>query len=257
MKLNARIQQVGIDRLIRLQWLEKTAQLVLAGAGPDAIKSTLEEMLTASFPLSLKERRSSVGKTITVLLRTWVRVPQELRALRDSGINLLREMSEPQHLVLHWGMIMACYPFWGAVASQTGRLLQLQGDITAAQVQRRLSERYGERTTVSRRVRYVLRAFIDWHVLKEVGKKGLYSHGTVVNLNDIDLVAWLVEASLWARSSSSGSPGDIFSSTSIFPFNITPMSAETLVAASPRLRLLRHGLDDELIMLYKDKQSSR
>ena len=253
MKINGRMQQVGIDRLICLQWLEKTARLVLAGVDSSAIKHTLEEILTKRFPSSLKERRSSVGKTITVLMKTWVSVPQDLMPLRDSGIDLLRELPNDQHVALHWGMIMASYPFWAAVASQTGRLLQLQGDFTAAQVQRRLSERYGERQTVSRRVRYILRAFIDWHVLKEMSKKGVYSHGMIMPVKDIRLVTWLVEASLWAHPNGSGSLGDLLTSKSLFPFNITPVPGESLVATSPRLEYLRHGLDDELLMLRRDK----
>ena len=42
---------------------------------------------------------------------------------------------------------------------------------------------------------------------------------------------------------------DLIDSPSLFPFRIKPVHAEGLVAASSRLDLLRHGLDDDLIML--------
>ncbi|NLX44590.1 MAG: hypothetical protein GXY71_01595 [Treponema sp.] len=47
-------------------------------------------------------------------------------------------------------------------------------------------------------------------------------------------------------------PGrDLLGSPSFFPFRLKPVHAENLVAASSRLDLLRHGLDDDLVMLRK------
>ena len=73
---------------------------------------------------------------------------------------------------------MAVYPFWSGVATQVGRLLRLQGSAAAAHVQRRVREQYGERETVSRAARRVLRSYLDWGVLQETGKKGIYSAGS-------------------------------------------------------------------------------
>jgi hypothetical protein len=251
MKDNNRLQQVGIDRLIRLQWLEQTTNLVLAGGDLPSIKHTLTEMLADTFPLSQKERRGSIGKIITVLTKTWILVPKELQELRDSGIALLRELSDPQHLPLHWGMIMAVYPFWGAVASQTGRLLKLQENVTAVQVQRRLSEQYGERTTVSRRVRYVLRAFVDWGVLKETHEKGLYTQGKAISVDGVVLIAWLVYASLLSRTTGSVPLKELLSNTSLFPLHIKPASPGLLNKACPRLEFLRSGLGEDLVSLQE------
>ena len=251
MRLGCRHHRVGIDRLIRLQWLESATRLLIAGNDPQTIKTVLEEMLAANFPGSLQERRSSLGKTITVLVKTWVRVPEELQMLRDRALNFLRERPELPHLPLHWGMIMAVYPFWGAVASQTGRLLKLQADVTAAQIRRRLLESYGDRTTVSRRVRYVLRAFIDWGVIKETNEKGVYGKGASLAIHDPMLIGWLVEAALWARPNGSAALTDIINSTSIFPFYLKPLSGENLITVSPHLEILRQGLDSHLITLRK------
>jgi len=41
----------------------------------------------------------------------------------------------------------------------------------------------------------------------------------------------------------------VFDSTSLFPFRLSPISAAHLVAVSGRLDVLRHGLDQDLIML--------
>lgn len=47
--------------------------------------------------------------------------------------------------------------------------------VAAAHVQRRVHEQYGERETVSRAARRVLRSFLDWGVLQETESKGIYT----------------------------------------------------------------------------------
>ena len=248
--------QIGIDRLIRLKWLEHTANLMLDGNTEETIKSELEQLLATTFPSSSANTRGSLSKTTTILLKTWLRVPKDLHALRDTGLELLQANSKAEHLALHWGMIMAAYPFWGAVAGQTGRLLRLQGNVSAIQIQRRLREQYGERETVSRRVRYVIRGFIDWGVLHETKEKGVYIQGLTRSIDNPKLISWLIEASLHSRSNGSTAIKDLLDSTSLFPFYLTHVSAENLVTASPRLELLRYGFDDDLVMLRKPDQNS-
>jgi hypothetical protein len=45
--------------------------------------------------------------------------------------------------------------------------------------------------------------------------------------------------------------GDLIDSPSLFPFLLKPVSAESLLPAPANLEILRHGLDDELVMLRK------
>ena len=97
----------------------------------------------------------------------------------------------------------------------------------------------------------MLRSYLDWGVLQETGAKGIYSAGTTLAVEDSRLIAWLAEASLHARANGSAPLKDLIDSPSLFPFRIKPVHAESLVAASSRLDLLRHGLDDDLVMLRK------
>ncbi|HSV30681.1 MAG TPA: hypothetical protein VLH40_01485, partial [Atribacteraceae bacterium] len=187
----------------------------------------------------------------------WMTPREEIIALRDDGLNFLTTQSSPlspHHLsvAIHWGMVMAVYPFWSGVATQTGRLLKLQGSVAAAHVQRRVREQYGERETVSRAARRVLRSYLDWGVLQETGAKGIYSAGITLAVDDSRLIAWLAEASLHIRANGSAPLKDLLDSPGFFPFRIKPIHAESLVAASSRLDILRHGLDDELVMLRNE-----
>jgi hypothetical protein len=236
---------------VRLEWLERTANLVLAGNDKVAINDALLELLKDKVSVGGQAERGNREKIITILLKTWLTVPNELEALRDDGLDLLKCAPRSDHLAIHWGMVMAAYPFWSGVATQTGRLLRLQGSAAAAHVQRRVREQYGERETVSRAARRVLRSFLDWGVLQESGSKGIYAAGTILSIDDPRLVAWLTEAALHARANGSAPLRDLLDSPSFFPFRIKPIHAERIKAASSRLDILRHGLDEDLVMLGK------
>ena len=95
-------------------------------------------------------------------------------------------------------MVSAVYPFWSAVAAQVGCLLRLQGRVSAAQIQRRLREHYGERETVARAARRVLRSFVDWGVVAPTDLKGIYQAGRSLPVDDPGIIAWLLEAALQA-----------------------------------------------------------
>lgn len=243
--------QVGFSQRVRLEWLEQTSNLVLAGNDKAMVNATLQELLKDKVSVGGQAERGNREKIITILLKTWVTVPSELKALRDDGLDLLKRLRRSDHLAIHWGMVTAVYPFWSEVAIQVGRLLRLQGSAAAAHVQRRVREQYGERETVSRAARRVLRSFLDWGVLQETGSKGIYTSGTTLSVEDPRLIAWLTEAVLHARANGSAPLRDLLDSPSFFPFRIKPIQAEILTAAPSRLDMLRHGLDDDLVMLRK------
>lgn len=250
--MNNRQKQVGFSQRIRLEWLQQTANLVLAGNDKDAVNASLQELLQDKVSVGGHAVRGNKEKAITILMKIWLNVPGELETVRDDGLELLKILPRKDQIAVHWGMAMAAYPFWATVAANTGRLLRLQGTAAAAHVQRRVREQYGERETVSRAARRVIRSFVDWDVLSETFEKGIYSQGRTYFIDDPRLISWLIEASLHARSNGSAAIKDLLDSTSLFPFRLAHVSAEHLVSASPRLDLLRHGLDDDLVMLRQD-----
>ncbi len=254
--MTRRTNQIGFSQRVRLEWLEQTANLVLAGNDKAAVNDALQELLKDKVSVGGQAKGCNRNKIISILRKIWVTTPEDILPLRNDALAFLSTQSSslsPHHLSLaiHWGMVMAVYPFWSGVATQTGRLLRLQGSAAAAHVQRRVREQYGERETVSRAARRVLRSYLDWGVLQETGAKGIYSAGTTLAVEDSRLIAWLAEASLHARANGSAPLKDLIDSPSLFPFRIKPVHAESLVAASSRIDLLRHGWDDDLVMLRK------
>jgi hypothetical protein len=249
--MTKRTNQIGFSQRVRLEWLEQKANLVLAGNDRSAVTDALQDLLKDKVSIGGNAERGNREKIVTILLKAWLTVPAELEPLRLEGLELFKRVPQHDHSAIHWGMVIAVYPFWSGVALQVGRLLRLQGSAAAAQVQRRVREQYGERETVSRAARRVLRSYLDWGVLQESGTTGIYTAGTTLAIDDSRLIAWLVEASLHARANCSTPLRDLIGGPSFFPFRIKSIQAESLAAISSRLDILRHGFDDDLVMLRK------
>lgn len=254
--MTRRTDQIGFSQRVRLEWLEQTANLVLAGNDKAAVNEALQELLKDKVSVGGQAERGNREKIITILLKTWLCVPNELVVLRVEGLELLKHVPRTDHLAIHWGMVMAVYPFWAGVAVQVGRLLRLQGSAAAAHIQRRVREQYGERETVSRAARRILRSYLDWGVLTETDTDGVYRAGKSFHVDNPLVVAWLVEASLHARANGAAQLKDVLDSPSFFPFRLAKCCAENLLTSSETLEIVRHGLDDDLVMLQKPHRPS-
>ena len=246
-----RLGQVGFSQRVRLEWLDTTAYLVMAGNDRAAVNAALQAMLSDKLSVGGHGKGGSRDKTMVILRKTWLTVPKELVCLRDEGLQLLARLPRERHLVVHWGMVMAVYPFWAGIAAIVGRLLRLQGSVAAAHVQRRAREQYGERETVSRAVRRILRSFHDWGVLQETGEKGVYAAGAVIAVEEPGLIAWLTEAALHSRATDSALLKEVLGSPTLFPLRLATIPAQSLGAPSPRLDILRQGLDEDVVVLQR------
>jgi hypothetical protein len=240
--------EVGFGQRIQLDWLERTAQLYIAGLTKDEIERSLQDFLQDQLSIGSDAKRGNRALSISILLKVWVVVPHGLESLRNEGLELLKRLPPKEHLVVHWGMVMAVYPFFQVLAETVGRLLRLQGTVAASQVQRRMREQFGERSTVERAARRILRCLIDWGVLKETEEKGIYQATPTLSVNDIRLAEWLIEASLIASGSASGTLRVITQNPALFPFSTESINIRGLESHS-RLEILRQGLDEDVIML--------
>lgn len=243
-----RNNEVGFSQRIQLEWLEYTSNLVSCGYSATEISHSLQDMLLDRLSAGGTGERTNRDKAITILMKIWVNVPQHLMPFREDGLRFLRTLPSTHHLVVHWGMCMAVYPFWGRVAEATGRLLRLQGVASASQIQRRLREQFGERETVSRAARRVLRSFIDWPVLLETTQRGVYQSTRPIEVIDGELSSWLLEAALIARGRTSASTKELVHSPSLFPF-VIDQSALLVGTRSERLEFGRQGLGEEVVSL--------
>jgi hypothetical protein len=244
---------IGIKQAIRVEWMEKTVNLILAGLEANAIRQELHEFF-AGLQVTEGSERSKNTRTFLVnnLMRVWVDPERELIAFRDAAIESLRRRSS-NALPIHWAMISAAYPFWFNVARQTGRLLSLQDQVTQLQIINRMKEQYGDRQTISRYAKYVIRSFVAWGVLTDTGSKGCYAKSPKIQIDQVDRAALVYESVLLAEQVPKIAISLVQSNPALFPFAIQPMTGVRFSQLSKRVDVSRYGLDDELLVLVAEK----
>lgn len=244
--------QIGFSQRVRMEWLEQTAQLFLGGNSKKQIENALQDMLCEKLSVGGKAKRGNREKAITILMRIWVNVPKRLEPFRDDGLKFLKQLPSNRHLPMHWGMSMAVYPFFGFVAETVGRLFILQDMALASQVQRRIREQLGERETVARAARRLLRCFADWGVLKDTDKKGIYVAAPRQAVKSGKVLGWLIESALISNGSTALPLRSLSSSAVFFPFNMGMLSPAQ-IETNPRLSFFRHGLDEDMVCLESNQ----
>lgn len=246
---------IGFDRIARLKWLQKAAYYVSFGEKEDSVRSFLLEELKRDFGLECVTKRGSLDKTLSILMRIWVKVPESLKSFRNDGLKLLSELPGNLNIAVHWGMVMAVYPFWGVVAAHVGRLLRLQGTVSTFQITTRIIQEYGQRPTVRDALRRILSSMLDWGVLSRIkGEnggfiRGIYRGGIIVESDSPKLIAWLAEALIRSRGNKAITFDQFLSSPAFFPVKTKILSPTKLVNVSERLEILEHGLNQELLVL--------
>jgi len=248
--MGKRHETIGIKQAIRLEWMQKTANLVLAGLDAKAIRQELHEFLADRRGHGTEVERSEQTRAFAVnnLMHVWVLPDPELIPFRDASLAFLRG-NPSMAMAIHWGMISAVYPFWFNIARQTGRLLALQDQVTQAQIINRLKEQYGDRQTVSRYARFVIRSFVAWGAIKDSDTNGCYEKGVSLIIIDTNLVTLMIEAVLLSTPEPKIILGLLNNNPALFPFELPVINSGLLMDQGERMEVIRYGLDDELVAL--------
>lgn len=248
--MKARAGEIGFSsRQLRLRYLEYALELVSRGDAPEEARGHLDRFFGEFLADGGATKRGSRQKLTAMLLRIWVRPPEDLLGLRDAVLALGERALGTPRLVLHWGMTAAAYPFWGQVAEIVGRLFRLQETASTTQIRRRVQELVGDREIVARATRCVLRSFVDWHVLEECEGKGAYRTGKTTEVSDPEVVSWLLEACLRAKGTNKAPLKDLVASPMLFPFRLEAPNPSGLLFATERVEVIRHGFDEDLLGL--------
>lgn len=101
----------------------------------------------------------------------------------------------------------------------------------------------------SRYARFVVRSFVDWGILKETSVAGSYEKSEPKSVIDRDVFSLLVYATLLALPEGKASLSLLLNNPGLFPFYLPTMQVESLPAPGGRFKVVRYGLDDELVVL--------
>ncbi len=227
--------EIGFDRYFKRAWMDYCFNLMASGTDPKQVRELFLEFLIRDLP-----GKDARRKTFTIINRIWVAPSKELKSLRDDALK------EKPHMIVHWAMCMAAYPFFSAVAEIAGRLLSLNDVIHKRQIVKRLYEKYGDREIVERAGRHVLRTFVEWGVLSSKGR-GTYQKTDKIRIENRRMLPLIVEATIRTNSKKIVPVKEIVQNYALFPFQIDLLSYE--VINNDRIEYARHGLDKEMYVL--------
>jgi len=232
--------------------MEKTVNLWLAGFSPKEIRQELDDYLSS------RKQSGGIGvrgaqaypKAITILMRSLITPSAELIAFSENTKKMFKEpITEHERMALYWGAISAAYPFWFNVSGQIGRLLNLQDQINKKQIVQRLKEKYGDRETVGRVARYVIRSYIAWGILKDTAVKGRYKKGEIFTIDNKRVVGLLLEGVLHTIPDGKSSISNINDNSGLYMFDTPRMAGESVVQTNPRVEVIRFGMGEEVLKL--------
>lgn len=133
---------IGMNRAIKLEWLNKTAGLVKQGLDDKTIRAELQKYLSFEIDSAVNLKNSR-----TILLQTWVYTPAEHYSIRKEALALV-EKGGVDALAGHWSMLLVTYPVFADVCSLIGKLSNIQDTFTTSWLQQKLFEIWGERGTL-------------------------------------------------------------------------------------------------------------
>lgn len=163
---------LGLDRPLRLEWLDAAAGRLAAGDTPKAAREYLWDLLAGT--VAGNTPQTARGKTLTVLSRIWLTPPAEMLSLRDAGLRALADASTDERVAIHWAMVCAAYPFFVDVAGLVGKSLTLNGEVALSQLIRRLVDLWGDRSTLRAAAQRLMRSMVQWGALREGERAGMF-----------------------------------------------------------------------------------
>jgi len=246
--MSDRFFKVGIQRELHLEWFEQAARFYGSGISKKDARQEIYRYLDSAPGFATSPSLQSKTYIANALIKSWIDPAPELTSLRNVAFNLLQE-NIVNRTAVHWCLLGAAYPFWFEVAAKIGRLLNLQEQVTQAQVVLRLKENYGDRQTISRRARYVIRSFVSWGVLKDSEIKGSYEKVTPVPITDYSLATFMLEAALNAMPEGKTALGLLLNNPAFFPFILPVLRGDFIAQQTGRIDVVRFGLDDEMLKL--------
>jgi len=236
--------EIVFRRKVRAIWLEHGMALAAQGLPWNDAKPALVDPVAAENPGA-----ETIRKVLEHVRRIWFEPPDNCTELRSAALVLFRASDSPaSRTLLNWGMAIAAYPFVGSAGEVLGRLLKIQKEARRADVQRRLREQYGDRDFVNRIARYTVSSFLDWGVIAETKKAGVYLPGKKNQCRSGEQLAWLAEAVLISRGETQVRFSQLCNHPLLFPFSVETFNA-SILRANPRLKVARQGLNEDFVFL--------
>ncbi len=135
------------------------------------------------------------GKTKKCLTRVWVSPPVPARPMIRWAID--HADFDPDRRVIHFGALLATFPFVGAVTAIIGRALALQDTVLSADVRSQTRLRFGDRSSIDVGARKVYTALRYLGLLRNPND-GVFTAGDRLVVPPV-MAGWIAHAVLLTR----------------------------------------------------------
>lgn len=234
--------RIGFDRTISIEWLDAAVARVMSGESPEETRKFLWDFLE-DVELGTTNN-SSRGKTLTVLTRIWVSVPQQAEPLKQAALKCVASTPGEKRIGVHWAMVAGTHPFFFDVATHVGKLIKLHGQANRTQVKRHMTEIWGDRSTLERTIQHVLRSMAQWGLLRSGQEIGSLI-GPAKRLNLSDEVSQLLAHSVLLGHGKGLPFSQLIDHPALFPF-VAHLTAGNLMR-NPIFRVQRQGDQSDFV----------
>jgi hypothetical protein len=194
-----------------------------------------------------KRAEHTMSLAVTILMHTWVSPKKNLLQYREKLLKYVNFQSLDK--ICHWSMISAAYPFWFNICHVFGSLFKMQDQIKKTQVMKRIYDAYGERNTIERCSRYVIRSLVSWNIIKDVDKKGVYEKGGIINVTDTTMVSLLFEAALFSINDDKIQLSSLNNFPAFFCFDFPLVTGSQISKLNDNILLEQYSIDNEYLSL--------
>lgn len=160
---------IGMSRNIKLEWLNKVADLYIMNKNEDEIRDELNEYL--SFEI---KSPTNLRKTREILMNIWARDRDDLMEPKEIAIKLYQTVEKENQLLAHWCLMLLTYPVFADICSTIGKMDRKMFDISNKEIKNKMFDLWGERSTLHHSIDKNIRTLKDLGILYSLPK---YQYG--------------------------------------------------------------------------------
>jgi len=135
-------KSIGFSRFLRIEWLDKTVELIKSGESNKDISNELLSYLS----LEINDK-TNLLKTRNILMNIWVIPTENTLHIKELALNEFDPQNN-ERIVLHWCMCLLAYPVFRDIAQIIGRTYLLQNTFNVKSIKTKLFDQWGERSTL-------------------------------------------------------------------------------------------------------------
>ena len=237
---------VGFERHIELDWLNKTANWVIEKRSTKEIHGLIDEFLEP-----LIKGDTSRRKTKNVLSGAWVKSGSEEREFKALAEKLYIHSNRDEKIAIHFGMLVASYPFFYELSKIAGRLFRLQDSIPNDQFYHRVVQVFGDRDSIKRAAARYLQSLSQWGLLN-TADKSVIKTSKKVSFGNPELITWMLASVFFSLGESRLTIEELKADPAWFPFEINTDNFK--LGSVDFLEVLHQGYGNTVIGLKKQQE---